>query len=259
MDFLAITTPLLSTLWFLIPLIIVFNLFRSAWFKGVVGEFIVNMLLQYKLDQDIYHLFKNVTLPTENDSTQIDHIIVSVFGVFVIETKNMRGRIYGKPNDPMWTQQIYNHKNKFQNPLRQNYKHIKTLQKLLQLSEPQLHSVIAFIGDSEFKAHPPPNVTQGIGLLRHIKAHKDFRILPKDKERIISAIENGRLSESLQTNRQHAKHVKDIIAGKKELNLCPKCGNKMVMRHTKSGHYKSRQFWGCASFPTCRTVIPFIE
>lgn len=259
MDFLAIITPLLSALWFLIPLFIVVALFRSAWFKGIFGEFIVNVLLQYKLDQGVYHLFKNVTLPTENGSTQIDHIIVSVFGVFVIETKNMRGWIFGKPNDPMWTQQFYNHKNKFQNPLRQNHKHIKTLQKLLQLSEPQLHSVIVFIGDSEFKVQPPPNVTQGMGLLRYIKSHKDFKILPKDKERIISAIESDRLSESLQTSRQHAQHVKNIIADKEALNICPKCGNKMVMRHTKEGRYKSRRFWGCASFPTCRAVIPFIE
>ena len=65
------------------------------------------------LDKNEYHFIKNVTLPIENGTTQIDHIIVSVYGVFVVEAKNMKGWIFGSSNEPMWTQKIYKHSNKF--------------------------------------------------------------------------------------------------------------------------------------------------
>lgn len=81
----------LSSLWYLIPLFILAAVVNSAWFKGIFGEFIINVFAKWKLDNDIYYLIKNVILPTEDGTTQIDHIIVSVFGVFVVETKNLRG------------------------------------------------------------------------------------------------------------------------------------------------------------------------
>ena len=93
-----------------------------------------------------YHLIKNVTFPTEDGTTQIDHVIVSIYGIFVIETKNYKGWIFGREKQKEWTQQIYKTKNKFQNPLRQNYKHTKTLEKLLNLSDKEIYSVIVFIG-----------------------------------------------------------------------------------------------------------------
>ena len=134
-------------------------IFRSAWFKGIFGEFIVNLSAKLLLDGNEYHLIKNVTLPTETGTTQIDHIIVSKYGVFVVETKNMKGWIFGSINQKTWTQKIYKHTTKFQNPLRQNYKHTKTLESLLGLTDKQIYSVIVFIGDSTFKTDMPENVT----------------------------------------------------------------------------------------------------
>jgi len=63
--------------------------------KGVLGEFKVNLATKLFLDKRIYTLLKNVTLPTADGTTQIDHVIVSRYGVFVIETKNMKGWIFG--------------------------------------------------------------------------------------------------------------------------------------------------------------------
>jgi|TARA_A200000159_G_scaffold38471_1_gene34845 restriction system protein len=101
------------------------------------------------LNPNTYHLIKNVTLPTDDGSTQIDHIIVSKFGVFVVETKNMKGWIFGNPKQRMWTQKLYKHSSKFQNPLHQNYKHVQTLVSVLGLNDDQVHSVIVFVGDSK--------------------------------------------------------------------------------------------------------------
>jgi len=98
---------------------------KSRWLKGKFGEIRVNRILQNRLGREQYRLFKNVTLPTKDGTTQVDHILVSVFGVFVIETKNMGGWIFGKPEEEKWTQKFpWNKGIPFQNPRRQNYKHV---------------------------------------------------------------------------------------------------------------------------------------
>ena len=127
---------IISAAWYFIPIFIFAVIIKSPWFKGVfkgmVGEWQVNLLITFFLNKKYYHLIKNVTLPTftnrdvdgkEQGTTQIDHIIVSKYGIFVVETKNMKGWIFGGANQKQWTQQIFKHKSKFQNPLHQNYKH----------------------------------------------------------------------------------------------------------------------------------------
>jgi len=64
---------------------------KSPWFKGWIGELQVNLITKFSLDKNVYRLIKNVTIPTNGGTTQIDHVIVSRFGVFVVETKNLRG------------------------------------------------------------------------------------------------------------------------------------------------------------------------
>ncbi|MDP2417341.1 MAG: NERD domain-containing protein, partial [Hydrogenophaga sp.] len=227
------------------------------WFKGVAGEFAVNSSVKLLLDKEKYHLIKNVTLPTEDGSTQIDHIIVSEFGVFVVETKNMKGWIFGSPNQKTWTQKIYKHSNKFQNPLHQNYKHLKTLETLLGLTEQQLHSVIVFIGDSTFKTEMPENVTYGGGYARYIKSKITPVLTASQVVEITKKIEQGRLAASFKTNREHVRHVKNIFAEKENSNVpsCPKCGSTMVLRETKQGQNVGMKFWGCTKFPQCRGTM----
>ncbi len=89
-------------------------------FKGFVGESVINIATWLKLDKNIYHRLNNITLPLDNGgSTQIDHVIVSRYGIFVIETKNYKGWIYGNEKQKQWTQAFANgSKYKFQNPLR---------------------------------------------------------------------------------------------------------------------------------------------
>lgn len=253
MDFSPLFTTLL-TLWYLIPFFVFVVLVRSAWFKGVMGEFIINVFAKWKLDNAVYHLLKNVTLPTEDGTTQIDHIIVSVYGVFVVETKNLKGWIFGSPNQKMWTQQIFKHKNQFQNPLHQNYKHSKTLQSLLSLEENQIHSVVVFIGDSTFKTAMPDNVTYGMSYIRYILSKTEKVLTPQAVLEITQIIETGRLARSLKTNREHKKHVQKIITDKEHSQLCPKCGSEMLLRETRKGENTGKKFWGCSAFPKCRTV-----
>lgn len=210
MDFSPIVNQVVGTLWYLIPVIIFLAILKSPWFKGVLGEFIVNLSAKLFLDRDKYHLIKNVTLATEDGSTQIDHIIVSIYGIFVVETKNMKGWIFGSQNQKIWTQKIYKHSTKFQNPLHQNYKHVKTLQSLLGISDDQIFSLVVFVGNSTFKTSMPENVTHGGGYIKFIKS-KTFPVLSKpDVDEITAKIETERLTPLFNTNRNHVKHVRSI-------------------------------------------------
>lgn len=71
------------------------TLLRSSRFKGAIGEFVTNRAARKDLNKDVYRIFHDVTLPAGNGTTQIDHIIVSIYGIFVLETKNMTGWIFG--------------------------------------------------------------------------------------------------------------------------------------------------------------------
>jgi len=71
--------------------------------KGRRGEAFVNKYAIKYLTEE-YHLLNNVTLEITQGTTQIDHIIISPYGVFVIETKNKSGWIYGSERQKNWTQ-----------------------------------------------------------------------------------------------------------------------------------------------------------
>src|SRR5262245_65100442 len=79
-------------------------------------------------------------------SVQIDHVVVTDTGVFVIETKHYSGWIFGHPNDSHWTQVIYKKKSRFQNPLRQNYGHVKAVQSLFNLPDAAFFPIVVFTG-----------------------------------------------------------------------------------------------------------------
>ena len=257
MDFTPIINQIYSALWYLVPLFIVAAIFKSPWFKGVLGEFQVNVLLKLFLPKENYHLIKNTTLPTEDGTTQIDHILVSKYGVFVIETKNMKGWIFGSANQKQWTQKIFKHSNKFQTPIHQNYKHTKTLESCLSINPESIFSVIVFIGDSTFKTKVPENVTYARGCVKYIKSQTAEIFTQSEVTKIIEKIESGRLQRGLKTNMKHVDHVKTIIEAKEDQkeNCCPKCGSEMVIRESKKGANVGSKFWGCSSFPKCRAVV----
>lgn len=123
-----IFAPLLSNLGWIVLLLVAITLvkFLKPFLKGKIGEFAVRTHVKLYLDKENYILLNDCTLPDEqNQTTQIDHILLSPYGIFVIETKNYKGWIFGGEHQKIWTQKIYKKSYKFQNPLHQNYKHQK--------------------------------------------------------------------------------------------------------------------------------------
>lgn len=257
-DYSAILSAVLSSVmnvWYLIPIILLLMFFKTPFAKGVFGEFLVNLAINLRLNKKKYHLLKNVTLPTEDGTTQIDHIVVSQYGIFVIETKNMKGWIFGDEHQKIWTQKIYKHTNKFQNPLHQNYKHTKTIESLLDLEKDKIFSIVTFVGDSTFKTKMPENITYTGGFISFIKAKTKKLFSEREVEKIISMIESGQLSKTRKTDKEHVQHVKNIVKEKENKDSCPKCGSKLVLRVAKQGVNKGNEFYGCSSYPKCRHTV----
>lgn len=126
--------------------------------KGEDGELYVAKELR-GLDPFAYRAFHDLYLPRPDGrgTTQIDHIVMSRFGIFVIETKNYAGWIFGGARQKMWTQSIFGRNTQFPNPLHQNHLHVLALQGFLGLPQRNFHS-IAFFVDGDFRTEMPENV-----------------------------------------------------------------------------------------------------
>lgn len=215
--------------------------------KGWFGEVQGTLAKKIFLDSSSYVDINNVTIPTANGTTQIDHVIVSRYGVFVVETKNMSGWIFGDEKSPQWTQCLSGGKFKFQNPLHQNYRHTKALSEFLGIEHDKFFSVIMFWGECTFKTPMPPNVMNS-GYISYIKSKTVVVFSDEKIQEIVNAIKEGMLSKSWATRQQHIESLKARFAN---TTTCPKCGNSLVLRTAKSGTNTGSQFYGCGAYPSC--------
>ena len=224
-------------------------------FKGWVGELQGTFAAKIRLDSQVYRSINNVTIPTANGKTQIDHVIVSKYGIFVVETKNIKGWIYGDEKQPQWTQVLYGKKYRFQNPLRQNYRHTKALSEFLGIGHSKIHSVIMFWSECEFKTPMPPNVLDR-GYSAHIKSKTEVLFTDEEVDEICEAIQSGMLPKGWSTRRQHLNSLKERFSSD---TTCPKCGGKLVFRTARKGANAGKQFYGCSQYPFCRYTREMVE
>jgi restriction system protein len=206
--------------------------------KGRIGEMIVDSRLRKQLDPAVYHLVSNVILPTSDGTTQIDHVIVSRYGIFVVETKTYTGWIFGSERDSQWTQKIFRRTSRFQNPLRQNYKHTKTLSDLTGIPEEYFKPVIAFGGDCTFKTDMPANVVYSKQLGPYIK--KQLTPIIKDVQvtEIVAAISEWAGTVTQQQKANHVAHLqekKGPVKADASSPPCPLCGANLVLRNGRQG------------------------
>ncbi|EQF41323.1 TPA: NERD domain-containing protein [Clostridioides difficile] len=116
--------------------------------KGGFGELRLDFILS-RLGKD-YIIIKDIIVPGSNKTTQIDSIVISMYGIFVIECKNFSGYIYGNDKDKVWTQIVGKTKNTFYNPVRQNYAHIKAIENIIG-NKYNIYSIIVFSDKATLK------------------------------------------------------------------------------------------------------------
>jgi hypothetical protein len=220
-----------------------------SFVKGALGELQGRAASKFFFDEKVYRSLHNVTIPAKGGTTQIDHVIVSRYGVFVVEAKNMNGWIFGSERDARWTQNLFGNKTRFQNPLRQNYRHIAALAEFLGLPEDRFHSVVMFWGDAEIKTKLPANVLTK-GYTSYFKSKTAVLLSDEEVEGVVEAVQRGRLPATWKTHCQHVASLRERHGS----NVCPKCGSALVERVAKTGANAGRAFLGCSAFPKCRYV-----
>lgn len=234
----------------------------STALKGWYGELCGNLAQSIFLDPKVYFAINNVTIPThDGGTTQIDHVLVSQYGIFVIETKFMKGWIFGSQNQKYWTQCLPNRKFKFQNPLRQNYRHTKVLSEFLKIEHSNFYSVVMFWGDSTFKTPMPENVLDK-GYSAYIQSKTDILFTQEQVEQMIKAIQDGALPRSWTTHfehvnyihQRHSSSVPEPSCSTPIPQPCPQCDGTLVTKLAQRGRRAGKKFLGCSNFPKCRHV-----
>jgi restriction system protein len=251
--------------WFVVIAIVRFlcfvlkGIFNSRRVKGATGEGVVKIASHLLLPDGVYHAFHDVTIPSANGTTQIDHIYISRMGIFVVETKNYSGWIFGSADEPRWTQKFRHKSVSFQNPLRQNLGHIRALESLLSVPAQHIHSVVVFTGDAVLKTPLPHNVTNPGGGMKYIKSFRNEVFTSEDVRRFIHLLRTGEVVKG----QPHALVAKAAQSSPQELGVasssskfCPKCGKTMVHRTAKRGIRSGNSFWGCSTFPICQGTLP---
>ncbi|RJP82067.1 MAG: NERD domain-containing protein [Desulfobacteraceae bacterium] len=215
-------------------------------FKGWFGEKQTQFGMWLKLGNE-YIRFHDVIVPAQNGTTQIDHILLSRYGIFVIETKNINGWIFGNEKSKQWIQSLYGKKYKFQNPLHQNYRHTKALASYLDIDHENIHSVVFFIGDNTKLKTELPNNVMTHGLCAYIKSFQN-NVLSTSEINLLKQKISGLKGLNISTR----EHVASLKSRHSRDSSCPKCGGALKRRQAKHGKSAGSYFLGCSNFPKCR-------
>src|SRR5690554_1852800 len=215
--------------------------------KGWFGEKKTTFNMWLTLDSNVYQRYHDVIIPSRNGTTQIDHILVSKYGLFIVETKNKKGWIFGSSDQPKWTQSIYGNNYSFQNPLRQTFRQKKVLAEYLNVAESHIHTVVFFNGDCEFKTQMPKNVINS-GLGKYIKQFKNSIIDPRSLNDVTNRL------DLLEAHSELSKkdHIRSLDRRRSSNTICPKCGANLVERMARNGPNAGTKFMGCQNYPKCR-------
>lgn len=237
------------SLFFMMIIVILLN---SRAVKGWQGELGVRLALG-KLKKDDFRILHNLTLSDGKKTAQIDHVVIGRTGIFVIETKNYKGWIFGSENSVKWTQTFYKSKRKFHNPIHQNFGHIKMLEHYFPGYKHPMVSIISFSSHSTLKiaeVHSPAVYVLHTGsIVQTIESYQETLLT---KPAIAAFAEHLKKSniKDFKAKKQHVQTIKETQQQKKRqlsANTCPNCGSPLISRIGKHGNFK-----GCSSFPTCR-------
>lgn len=171
---------------------------------GEKGEAMVRDVIK-GLPPDRYAVLHDVWLPMEDGGeTQIDHVIVSPFGIFVIETKNWKGIIHADDNSPVWTKYNCGHKDTYKNPIHQNYKHIVSIrEKFFRAEREFVFGVVAMSPEADFKYGVPKGVVYYNELGSWIMGYVTPCIKSEQIPEIVSAIQEWSSTVSEDARRRH--------------------------------------------------------
>ena len=240
---------------FILIIVIVLKI-NSSKIKGSIGEAKVNTRLNFIGKE--YIVLKDILIKSSNGYTsQIDELVLSEYGLFVIETKNYKGWIFGNEKAENWTQVIYKEKHTFINPIKQNWSHIYALKSLLSdYPNIKYHPIVVFSGNATLKS-----IESSIPVIYSNKLNSTIRKLSFEKclsidelNKIQTILESSELKER-NARKEHIKNIKQHVREKKikMANLiCPRCNGELKLRNGRNG-----KFYGCSNYPKCRFTMSY--
>lgn len=186
-----------------------FGRYRQTYGVQNRGEARLTRAIQSNFHPPDYHLLNHITLPCNDGTTQIDQILISRYGVFVIESKDYKGWIFASGEGRNWTQVIYRTKFRFQNPIRQNYKHVRAVRELLDFLDPSaVQSVVVFTGSATFKTEVPDGVFTLSQFLAHV-ASQQIEVMSENRVQFcVGRIEANRLAITRETDIDHVDRLR---------------------------------------------------
>lgn len=224
--------------------------------RGAVGESRVARQLR-KLADEQHVVFDDLLLNTSRGSSQIDHLVVSIYGIFVIETKNLSGWIHGSEKSEYWTQTIYYDRFRFRNPIKQNWAHVYALKEVLSDNgRLTFHPIVVFAGSAELK-----NVQTRTSVIYYDQLVRTIQDRCGTPELTIAQVKeiSSRLKDAIvlgrKAKREHAYRVQgqaSLRRQKEKTLICPKCGGDLVLRDGKYG-----KFYGCSRYPNCSYTLNY--
>lgn len=223
--------------------------------KGAQGEKQVARHLRW-LSKKQYIVLSDLMLLQGRRLTQIDHVVVSVYGIFVIETKNYHGTITGTERKEFWTQERHGKRYNFRSPFRQNYAHIRALMRLLGLDEDCFFSIAAFADDAVLAVEQEEDSVEQLVHFREVRRtirRQRQMLLAWDDVRYYAGTILCANLDTPQARQTHLEQIDNEIAYRNfalRNGLCPRCGGKLVLRHGTYG-----DFYGCSNYPACRYTL----
>jgi hypothetical protein len=175
------------------PLVLLIVFIASPRFRGDIAETRVRRILAAGLEKNRYTILNDVTIPSGGGTTHIDHIVVSRFGIFVIESQQARGWVSGGEFQERWKQYHLRRFTRFDNPMHRNALQLQALENLLKVPASKFHPVVVMVGQKGFKTPMPGNLLQPEKLIAYMRK-KAHHILDGDQaDRLLKAIEDARL------------------------------------------------------------------
>ena len=209
--------------------------------KGDEGERLVKNVIGKTIPDEQYVINKLILNIGNQRTREIDHVLINKKGIFVIETKNFSGRIYGKENYEKWIQVLTKTKKyKFENPIKQNKGHIYHLSNILSEKLP-IHSIVVFV-QNNIKPGQIPGV-YNLNELKEVIASKNDTISTEQIKKAYNEL--CKAYDFTISPEKHKKNVQNELQMMK--TTCPRCGKKLVERNGKNG-----VFMGCSGYPKCR-------
>lgn len=232
----------------LLVFIIGLAVLSSPSVKGRIGEARVHRRLKKLEKRCGGKVFHNIMVEGENGKTsQIDHIYVCKNGVFVIETKNYAGRVYGKDDQQQWTQVLaYGKvKNKLYNPVKQNWTHIYRLKEVLG-EKAEIENIVVFVQGNV--RYIESEYVYTLRDLKHLLSDFPDSVANEEEVSLYCSKIQALIDNPVKTDKAHVQEIKktqkQIKAG-----VCPRCGAPLVERTAKS---TGKKFLGCSRYPECR-------